>query len=91
MNLVDASRLLNDREFVLLINRGRHQRIDMPQSVNHILDITPSYPRDLLSILFNIFPDFAIAINRILTFIDLTNKKAHKDDLVIFKSVLFFH
>jgi len=58
----------------------------MPQSVNHILNITPSYSRGLLSILFNILPDFVIAINRILTFIDLPNKKAHKDDLIIFKN-----
>jgi len=57
MNLVDASRLLNDREFVLLINRGRHQRTDMPRSVNHTLGITSSYPRNLLSIFFNILLD----------------------------------
>lgn len=37
MNLADASRLLNDPEFVLLIKHRRYLRVDTPQSINLII------------------------------------------------------
>jgi len=42
MNLPDVCRLLNDREFVLLINHECYQRIDMPRSVDHTIISTYS-------------------------------------------------